>query len=363
MRTKVQKSENDLTDAIEQTQPDGRWAAVVGRTRDHSFVYAVRSTSIYCRSHCSSRLPLFKNVEFFDSAVAAEVAGYRPCKRCLPNQVSHVDPAARAVVCMCKMLEEQEKEPKLVELAAAARLSGSHAHRVFSRLIGLSPKVYRDAIVRKRVTEQLEAKASVTQTIYAAGFSAPSRFYERVSQLLGMSAQQYRAGASGMKIHFAVGQCSLGAVLVAASERGVCAVHLGDDPHALVLNLQDRFSAAELIGADSTFESTVAKVVTMLETQSAADAMNLPLDIQGTAFQQRVYQALSGVPRGETITYRELAVRMGMETGARAVANACAKNELAVLIPCHRVVRTDGSLSGYRWGVERKRILLQREKI
>lgn len=340
---------------------ESRWTLVKERARDPSFVYAVSSTGIYCRSHCSSRRPLRKNVEFFATAVAAEVAGYRACKRCLPHTQLDIDPAARSVVLMCKMLEERDREPSLAELAMQVDLSPSHAHRLFSRLIGLSPKAYWNSVARRRVVQQLETQVSVTQTIYAAGFGASSRFYERVGHLLGMSPKQYRSGASGLRIHFAVGQCSLGAFLVAATERGVCAVYLGDEAQALVVALQIRFAAAELIGADRTFEATVAQVVTLLETQAAVSTSGLPLDIRGTAFQERVYQALGRVPRGETITYSDLARSIGMETGARAVASACAKNDLAVLIPCHRVVRTDGSLSGYRWGVERKRALLTRE--
>lgn len=339
-----------------------RWNTLRERRVDPSFVYAVSSTGIYCRSGCSSRLPLRKNVEFFDTTILAELAGYRACRRCSPDEHPRPDPATRAVVQMCQLIEESDSERTLTELAAHAKLSPSHAHRQFRRITGLSPKAYANAITRRRVESELQKQASVTQTIYASGFGASSRYYERVGQLLGMSARQYKSGASGVSIQFAVGHCSLGAFLVAATERGVCAVYLGDEPGALVIDLERRFPEADLTCAGRAFEITVAQVVALLETQSGDTQVALPLDIRGTVFQERVYQALRRVPAGETITYSELARRIGLPKAARAVASACAKNNLAVLVPCHRVVRADGSLSGYRWGVERKRALLLRER-
>ena len=339
-----------------------RWDAVRERRDDPSFVYAVRSTGIYCRSCCASRLPLTKNVEFFETSIAAELAGYRACKRCRPDEPPRLDRATRAVVNMCRMIEDGGSEPTLSELASHAELSRSHAHRQFRRITGLTPKAYANALTRRRVESKLGEHASVTQTVYASGFCASSRFYERVGRLLGMSARQYQSGGSGLAIRFAVGQCSLGAFLVAATERGVCAVYLGDEPGALVVDLETRFPTAELLGGDQAFETTVAEVVTLLETQAGNAQATLPLDIQGTVFQERVYQALRRVPPGETVTYSELARRIGLPKAARAVARACAMNDLAVLVPCHRVIRTDGSLSGYRWGVERKRALLLRER-
>lgn len=346
----------------QRSSDEERWKTVQDRRIDSSFVYAVSSTGIYCRSSCASRLPLRKNVEFFATTIAAELAGYRACKRCSPDKTSHRDPATRAVMQMCQMIEESNSERTLAELAARANLTSAHAHRLFRRITGLTPKAYANAIMRRRVTSALEERASVTETIYAAGFGSSSRFYERVGQLLGMSARQYQSGAAGMSIKFAVGQCSLGAFLVAATERGVCAVYLGDEPGALVTDLERRFKGANLAAADPAFETTVAEVVTLLESQSGDPQGALPLDIQGTVFQERVYQALRYVRSGETITYSELARRIGKPHAARAVASACARNDLAVLIPCHRVVRTDGALSGYRWGVERKRALLLRER-
>lgn len=338
-----------------------RWDTLTERRVDSSFVYAVTSTGIYCRSSCPSRLPLRKNVEFFETTIAAELAGYRPCKRCAPDEHPRPDPATRAVARMCQMIEESDSENTLAELAAHAELSTSHAHRQFRRITGVTPKAYANAITRRRVESKLREQANVTHAIYASGFGASSRFYERVGQLLGMSARQYQSGGPGLSIQFAVGQCSLGAFLVAATERGVCAVYLGDEPGALVADLERRFPAADLIGSDPAFETTVAQVVALLE-QSGDTRAELPLDIQGTVFQERVYQTLRQVRPGETITYSELALRIGLPKAARAVASACARNDVAVLIPCHRVVRTDGSLSGYRWGVERKRALLQRER-
>lgn len=263
---------------------------------------------------------------------------------------------------MCQMIEESSAERTLAELAARANLTSAHTHRLFRRITGLTPKAYANAITRRRVTSALEAQASVTKTIYAAGFASSSRFYERVGQLLGMSARQYQSGASGISIKFALGQCSLGAFLVAATERGVCAVYLGDEPATLVADLERRFKGAHLTSADPAFETTVAEIATLLESQSGDRQTALPLDIQATVFQERVYQALRRVRSGETITYSELARRIGEPQAARSVASACARNDLAVLIPCHRVVRTDGALSGYRWGVERKRALLLRER-
>lgn len=344
---------------------DRLWAQVVQRDMSAKFVYSVASTGIYCRPACPSRRPLRENVAFHDTPVAAELAGFRPCKRCHPRESSErlSREAAQPVVAMCKLIEVSETAPSLKELAVHVGFSESHAHRVFSKATGLSPTAYREAIVRRRVEVELPSQRTVSEAIYAAGYGASSRFYEQVGRILGMSPRQFRRGAPEETIRFATGQCSFGSILVAATARGVCAVLLGSDPDELIHDLERRFHRAHLICADATFDQIVAEVVGMVEAQTAVEAAALPLDIQGTAFQQRVWRALQSIPRGTTATYSEIAAAIGAPRSSRAVARACADNRIAVLIPCHRVVRIDGSLSGYRWGIERKRELLKREGV
>lgn len=271
-----------------------------------------------------------------------------------PNR--HAALIARA----CRRIEAAEQPPSLDDLAKDAGLSPFHFHRVFKAATGLTPKGYATAHRANAVRASLaRGKASVTDAIFDAGFNANSRFYEHADAMLGMKPTQYRAGGADARIAFAIGQCSLGAILVARSARGVCAISLGDDPDALLGELQDRFPRAELIGGDAGFERLVAQVVGLIEQPNIGH--ELPLDIRGTAFQQRVWQALRQIPAGETASYAQIAQRIGSPKSVRAVAGACAANTLAVAIPCHRVVRSDGALSGYRWGVERKRELLSRE--
>lgn len=250
--------------------------------------------------------------------------------------------------------------PDLSALAGQAGLSPGHFHRVFKRMTGLTPRDYAAAHRARRVREQLLAGKSVTETLYGAGFNSNGRFYEAADAMLGMKPADYRSGGRNAVIYFAVGQCSLGAILAARSERGVCAILLDDDPQRLVNDLQDRFAQAVLMGADSDFEQWMAKVIGFVE--APALGLDLPLDIRGTAFQQRVWKALSEIPCGHTISYAEIARRIGSPKAVRAVAGACAANALAVAIPCHRVVRSDGGLSGYRWGIQRKERLLERER-
>lgn len=251
--------------------------------------------------------------------------------------------------------------PKLEELAEQAGLSPHHFHRVFKGVTGLTPREYAVAHRDRRVREELDRRrGTITDAMYEAGFSSSGRFYEHVPQRLGMTPSEYRSGGANTEIRFAVGECSLGSILVAQSDRGVCAIWLGDDPDRLSRDLQDRFPRATLVGGDPAFEKTVATVIGFVERPALG--LDLPLDVRGTAFQQRVWQALRRVPPGRTVTYAELARRIGVPSGTRAVAGACAANMLAVAIPCHRVVRTDGSVSGYRWGVERKRTLLDAER-
>jgi AraC family transcriptional regulator of adaptative response/methylated-DNA-[protein]-cysteine methyltransferase len=340
---------------------DPRWAAVVARDprADGQFVYAVKTTGIYCRPSSLARLPKPQNVEFFDSAAEAEAAGYRPSKRAGKDQTEVNAQHAKTVAQACRQIESSEALPTLNDLAETAGLSPFHFHRVFKASTGLTPKGYAAAHRSRRVRERLADGGSVTDALYDAGFNSNSRFYESADQVLGMKPGDYRAAGQNNDIRFAVGECSLGAILVAQSDRGVCAILLGDDPHQLVCDLQDQFRRANLIGADSDFEQLIAKVVGFIE--APAIGLDLPLDVRGTAFQERVWQALREIPAGSTASYSEIALRIGAPTSMRAVAQACGANRLAVAIPCHRVVRSDGNLSGYRWGVERKRLLLDRE--
>jgi AraC family transcriptional regulator, regulatory protein of adaptative response / methylated-DNA-[protein]-cysteine methyltransferase len=340
---------------------EARWEAIRRRDRaaDCAFVYSVLTTGVYCRPSCAARHPRRANVQFHASPADAERAGFRPCKRCRPNEAAFAARQAALVAQACRIIEEAEEMPSLDALAAAAGLSRFHFHRVFKAATGVTPKAYADAHRGNRVRASLPRSRSVTEAIYEAGFNSNGRFYAASSGLLGMTPSAFRAGGSGATIRFAVGQCSLGAILVAASEKGVCAIQLGDDPDALVRNLEDRFPKAQLIGGDAAFEQLVARVVGLIE--APAQMHDLPLDVRGTAFQQRVWRALRDIPPGATASYAEIAARIGRPKAVRAVAQACAANEIAVAIPCHRVVRRDGSPSSYRWGVERKRALLARE--
>ncbi|HEX5683211.1 MAG TPA: bifunctional DNA-binding transcriptional regulator/O6-methylguanine-DNA methyltransferase Ada [Ideonella sp.] len=343
------------------TVADPRWVAVASRDSraDGRFVYSVRTTGVYCRPSCPARSARPENVAFHASTADAERAGFRPCRRCKPDQAGPATQQAAMVAELCRYIDQAERPPRLEDLAERAGLSTFHLHRVFKAITGLTPKAYADAQRAQRLRRELEAGSSVTEAIYGAGYNSGSRFYAQADQVLGMTASRFRAGGTDTDIRFAIGQCSLGAILVARSERGVCAILLGDDPQALARELQDRFPNAQLIGGDVDFERMVAQVVGFIEAPQLG--LDLPLDVRGTAFQQRVWQALRDIPPGRTLSYAEVAERIGAPTAVRAVAQACGANALAVAIPCHRVVRSDGSLSGYRWGVERKRSLLERE--
>lgn len=341
---------------------DARWAAVQNReaAADGHFVYAVRTTGVYAQPSSAARLPRRENVAFFDSPQAAEAAGYRPSRRAQGDQTRAAAERAALVARACRLIEASETPPPLDALAAELGISPFHFHRLFKAETGLTPRAYGSAFRARRLREELSASgASITDAIYGAGFNSNSRFYEASEQLLGMRARDYRAGGAGADIRFAVGQCSLGAILVAQSQRGICAILLGDDPDTLVRELQDQFPKARLIGGDAAFEQWVAQVVGFIE--APAIGLQLPLDVRGTAFQERVWRALREIPPGTTASYTEIAERIGAPRSVRAVAQACGANHLAVAIPCHRVVRRDGDLAGYRWGVERKRELLRRE--
>jgi AraC family transcriptional regulator, regulatory protein of adaptative response / methylated-DNA-[protein]-cysteine methyltransferase len=344
-----------------KTEEDPRWAAIVARDpkADALFVYGVKTTGVYCRPSSASRLPRPENIQFFDTPAHAEAAGYRASKRATGDQTQLAAHHAQLVAEACRQIEQADTAPSLNALALRAGLSPFHFHRVFKAVTGLTPKGYASAQRARKVREGLKGQHSVTDALYDAGFNSNSRFYESADQLLGMKPGDYKAGGTNSEILFAVGQCSLGAILVAQSVRGVCAILLGDDPDTLVRDLQDQFPKADLVGADRRFEQLIAQVVGFIE--APALGLDLPLDLRGTAFQQRVWQALRDIPLGSTASYAQIAARIGAPKSFRAVAQACGANCLAVAIPCHRVVRSNGELSGYRWGVERKRRLLARE--
>ncbi|WP_051229329.1 bifunctional DNA-binding transcriptional regulator/O6-methylguanine-DNA methyltransferase Ada [Paludibacterium yongneupense] len=341
---------------------DARWEIVLRRdpAADEQFVYAVKTTGVYARPSSSARLPKRENVEFFDNAHAAEAAGYRPSGRHGADRSMTAARRAELVAVACRLIEDAETPPSLAEMAAAAGISPFHFHRVFKAEVGLTPKAYADANRSRRLRAELPRSATITRALYDAGFNSNSRFYQASTRMLGMRPGDFRRGGQQATIRFAVGQCSLGAILVAQSQRGICAISLGDDPDALLRDLQDQFPRADLIGGDADFERLVAEVVGFVE--APALGLKLPLDVRGTAFQQRVWQALCDIPPGTTVSYTDIATRIGSPQSVRAVARACAANRIAVAIPCHRVVRRNGGISGYRWGVERKRELLQREE-
>ncbi|HKD09517.1 MAG TPA: bifunctional DNA-binding transcriptional regulator/O6-methylguanine-DNA methyltransferase Ada [Bryobacteraceae bacterium] len=340
---------------------DPRWARILARdkTADGQLWYSVSTTGVYCRPSCPSRKAKPVNVQLHDSLESARATGFRPCGRCHPEGPSLEAEREALVAKACRLIEESEEEPSFEELAAQVGRSPSYFHRAFKAATGLTPKDYADAHRAKRVRQGLATGATITEAIYDAGFNSSGRFYEKSASILGMTPSQYRAGGASEEIRFAVGQTSLGAIVVASSKKGIASILLGSDPDELVRNLQDRFPKAHLIGGDRDYEALVAKVVGFVETPGVG--LNLPLDVRGTAFQQRVWQALRKIPAGKTVSYAEIARRIGSPRAVRAVATACAANNLAVAIPCHRVVRNDGSLSGYAWGVERKRELIRKE--
>ncbi|MGN6031029.1 MAG: bifunctional DNA-binding transcriptional regulator/O6-methylguanine-DNA methyltransferase Ada [Thermomicrobiales bacterium] len=351
------------TAPITYATDDARWQAVLDHDpqADGAFFTCVHTTGIYCRPTCPARRPNRENVSFVTTREEARRAGFRPCKRCTPdNETSFPQRQTETIARACDRLQASEDRLTLEQLAAEFGMSPFHFHRVFKHVTGLTPKAYADAHRTERVRDRMTAAPSVTAAIYDAGYAANGRFYEASAQTLGMTPTRYRAGGAGAVIQATVAPCSLGHVLVAATPTGLCSVMLGDDPDRLQRSLRDRFPRAEFAPEDAAFAQIVSAVVAQIE--EPARSFDLPLDIRGTAFQQRVWQALRTIPAGQTATYSEVAAAIGEPKAVRAVAQACANNRIAVVIPCHRVVGKDGSLTGYAWGTERKRALLDREQ-
>jgi AraC family transcriptional regulator, regulatory protein of adaptative response / methylated-DNA-[protein]-cysteine methyltransferase len=342
---------------------DARWQAIVKKEEktDGHFFYSVNTTGVYCRPSCPSRRPNRENVAFHKCPEEAEKAGFRACKRCDPKSPDLAEQHAEVVATACRMIKEADEFPNLDELARAVKMSPGYFHRLFKAATGLTPKAYANAHRADRVQKALPRRETVTEAIYEAGYNSNGRFYAHSSKMLGMKPKEYRDGGVSNTIRFAIGECSLGSILVASSDKGVCAILMGNDPDALARDLQDRFPKANLVGADSEYEKLVAKVVGFIEAPKIG--LDLPLDVRGTAFQRRVWKELQRIPAGKTASYSQVADRIGFPKSARAVAQACGANALAVAIPCHRVLRTDGNISGYGWGVDRKRALLLREGV
>lgn len=338
---------------------DPRWLSVMARDRasDGRFLFAVRTTGVYCKPSCASRRARRENVEFFPGPREAEAAGYRPCKRCRP---AGAEPAHAPILAACALVRETEEPPGLIEMAAAAGLSPHHFHRRFKAATGVTPKAFVAAESARRLRAGLDTATTVTAAIHAAGYGSSSRFYEAANSRLGMPATTWRRGGEGVAISYAVGECWLGAVIVAGTAKGICAIELGDDAAELRAALARRFPKAILSPAGPDFATLVADVIAAID--GPGDAPSLPLDVQGTAFQEQVWRALRTIQLGDTQTYAELAQRLDRPQAVRAVATACASNPLAVLVPCHRIVRSDGGLGGYRWGLARKERLIDREK-
>lgn len=343
------------------TIADRRWRAVCARdaAADGTFVFAVRTTGVFCRPSCTARRPRPENVEFHADAAAAVRAGFRACQRCAPLAASPAQRKVALVAKLCRTLTEAERTPTLAELGKLAGLSPFHLQRLFRSIVGVTPHAFARAQRAERARRSLARGATVTNTIHAAGYGSSSRFYAAAAPQLGMAPQRASRGGVGERIEFATAPCQLGTVLVAATTRGVCAILLGDAAPELLADLRQRFARAELVPGGRPFRREVASVVRGIAEPERG--LDLPLDLRGTLFQQRVWQALRTIPAGTTVSYRALGAQLGMANGARAVARACAQNPLAVAVPCHRVVRGDGDLAGYRWGLERKRALLARE--
>ncbi len=343
------------------TTDSQRWQAVKDKDKNATpaFYYAVKTTGIYCVPGCASRRPKQENVEYFESTSLAVSAGYRACKRCRPDDPAHAGIDSDRVVTVCRIIEQAEEPPSLDDLATTVNLSPSHFQRLFTEHVGVSPKVYAQAIRDAKVRLALETDQPVTQAIFDAGYGSSSRFYERSGKVLGMTAKAYKKGGAHMLIQYAVAESFLGLIMAGFTDRGICSIEFGETEDELVQALFERFPNAEIIPGDSLLEAHMAQVVSFIK--SPQKGLSLPLDIQGTAFQQRVWDELQNIPAGETRTYSQVAEALNIPGSVRAVASACARNKIAVVIPCHRVLRKGGGLGGYYWGLERKSALLENE--
>ena len=339
-----------------------RWDAVMRRDSqaDGRFFTCVKTTGIYCRPSCGAKRPKRENVFFVETRAEAEAAGFRPCKRCRPDETVQPDARGELIARACRLIETAEEPPALEALAEAVGLSPFHFHRLFKQATGLTPKAYADAARARKLREALPASQSVTGALYEAGFASASRFYAKAEEMLGMEPARYRKGGAGEVIRHAIVPCSLGLLSVAATQRGICSMMLDDTAEPLEAELRQRFPHAEIVAGDAAFAALVEQAVRLVENPAAP--INLPLDVRGTALQQKVWAALRDIPPGETLSYTQLAAKVGAPKAVRAVASACAKNTVAIAIPCHRVVRGTGQLAGYRWGLSRKQALLARER-
>ena len=347
---------------VSDLTPERRWRIVLGRDRryDGAFVYGVRSTRIYCLPSCPSKKPRRRQVEFFLRPDAAERAGFRPCRRCRPGQATLADPRVATVGEACRLIDAHPDRP--ASLAALAARCGTTSHRLlraFQRVLGVSPRQYRDERRLARFKTRLKEGKKVSPALYDAGYGSTSRVYERAHAHLGMTPATYSRGGPGVQIRAVTVPCSLGWLLVAATERGICRISFGDSAAPLERALRTEFPAAEVARDDGALEAWVARLTAHLDGRTPR--IDLPLDVRATAFQRRVWEALQRIPYGSTRSYSEVARAIGKPTAARAVARACATNPAAIVIPCHRVVREDGGLGGYRWGLKRKQALLTRE--
>ncbi len=345
---------------IFQTE-EQRWQAVVRNSveADDAFVYAVKTTGVFCLPSCKSRRPNRVNVEFFEKPAEAIAAGYRECKRCCPVTRKGANKTQDKIIEACQIIKANDFEIKLDDLAARVGLSSYHFHRLFKKILGVTPKQFFKMEQMKRLQKNVVDEGSVTDAVYSSGFGSSSGFYEEARKQLGMKPSRYRKGGEGLKISYGFIECSVGLIVVGATAKGVCCVEIGNDEELLLEQLKGRFSKAIFRKAGNDFEELFKEVIDVVN--KPLEARSIPLDIQGTAFQKRVWQVLLQIKPGTTMTYSEVAAKIGSPKAVRAVATACASNKIALIIPCHRVIGKNGKLSGYRWGVERKKQLLEDE--